>query len=408
MTLPVAVKACRSAFVLAGLLCAASLAQDGNDHDAGQPADFAALDVAAGEALFERVWVTAPASTTSADGLGPHYNARSCGACHPAGRGGSAAEQLNFVISDPVYGELLQSRAIAGLPAEARVTLVDATVTTVTLADGRTVVLRKPVAQVTALQHGDLQSGVAIRRAPSLRGLALLEQVNLQQLDALADPGDRDGNGISGRVPLVMSADGSLQAGRFGWKATVATLEEQSMRALSLDIGLGTRRFPAAAGDCTAAQQQCLQAAGPLTPEPEVSDQIVLLLLTYLTALPPPQTQHDGAGAQTFGALGCAQCHVPELAGPSGMLRAWSDLLVHDMGPGLADPLPAADVAAAEWRTAPLWGLAEISRYLHDGRAATLEEAILWHGGEAEASVAAFRQLNGAHRERLLAWLHTL
>lgn len=403
-------------FLLAGLLSTAGLAQHA---DFSPPSPFAELDAVAGKALFERIWVTAPASTASADGLGPHYNARSCAACHPGGGGGSAPAQLNFVINDTVYGELLQSRSVPGLPAEARVTLREVLIAEVELGEGHLVHLRKPMVSVDALQHGELQSAVSIRRAPSLRGLAQLERITPVQLQALADPDDRNGDGISGRLPLVTGAAGTVQPGRFGWKANVATLEEQVSRALSLDIGLGTPLFPSAAGDCSAAQPLCVQAAGPAVDEPEVSQQIVQLLLSYLAGLPPPApiTGTDGATtenvitedeAASFSMLGCAQCHVPQLAGPDGPLHAFTDLLLHDMGPGLADAVHADHADAAEWRTAALWGLAATERYLHDGRAATLEEAILWHGGEAQASIAAFRALNSGERERLLAWLRTL
>lgn len=361
--------------------------------------DFSALDAASGQALFERTWVPAPASTAAADGLGPYYNARSCAACHPEGGGSGEAFALNLVVNEPRYGVLLQTQAVTGLAAEASANITYEPSDRIALPEGASVSLYKPVIALGGLQQGALSGGVGLRRAPALAGLAQLEQVPSAVLATQADPKDSDGDGISGQVPEAQ--------GRFGWKAATATLRLQTARALSLDLGLGNSVFPAPAGDCTPVQTACLQAARAQTGAAlEAPDVVLDLLLAYLQALPPPRSAPpQGPETALFTELGCAACHVPQLAAGSTQLYPFSDLLIHDMGSGLADTADSPPALASEWRTPPLWGLGQVSRFLHDGRAATLEEAILWHGGEAEASVRAYRNLNGRERKRLHHWL---
>jgi CxxC motif-containing protein (DUF1111 family) len=360
--------------------------------------DFSALDAAAGQALFERNWVMAPASTAATDGLGPYYNARSCFACHADGGGGDdALTSMNLFVGNAAYGELLQLRAVTGMEPEARAELVYEPAATVTLPDGSEVELRKPRIALSEMQHGELSFISSLRRAPALAGLALLEQVPLAQLQQLADPDDRDGDGISGRI-----AEGK---GRFGWKASAASLREQVARALSLDLGLGSSLFPAPAGDCTEQQLACHDAARSITGDPlEAPDTVVNLLLAYLQTLSPPApVPVTGQGAELFTTLGCPACHTPQLDAAGQTLQPFTDLLLHDLGPGLGAAPESA--AAAEWRTAPLWGLGRSSHFLHDGRAASLAEALLWHGGEAAPSAEAYRRLNAGQRAVLHQWL---
>jgi CxxC motif-containing protein (DUF1111 family) len=341
--------------------------------------DFSALDAAAGKALFERNWVQAPASTSATDGLGPSFNARSCAACHPRGEAGEATlATMNLVSEDPLYGHMLQLRAVPGLQPEVAAQLSFEPAQTIAFADGTEITLSKP--RVEFSEQPRLSA--AMRRAPSLAGLARLEQVPRDDLQARADPGDSNGDGISGQ----------LAEGRFGWKAQVPTVREQVARALSFDLGLGNPLFPSAAGDCTEQQQACIDAArGETGDEFEAPDVVLDLLVTYLQSLPPPAAPSaTGPGAELFGRLGCQACHAGE---------ALTDLLLHDLGPGLAagsDP---------DWRTAPLWGLRESGPFLHDGRARSLAEAILWHGGEAATAGEAYRHLNSAERAILHGWL---
>ncbi len=346
--------------------------------------DFSQLDIAAGKALFERNWVSAPASTAATDGLGPYYDARSCAACHPGGGRGAYPDSLTRAIDDPVFGRQLQRHAVAGLPAEAGAALQHA---------GS---LRLPPALpgLPAEAGAALQHAGSLRLPPALAGVALFENVSDATLAALADPDDRNGDGISGRV-----------SGRYGWKADASTLEQQIGRAFSLDLGLGNRWYPSAWGDCTQSQTACLQMpAGAPAGEPEVADNVLTLLQQWLRSLLPPVTA--AASEPLFNQFGCNGCHVASLPLAAGELRAWTDLLRHDMGPELAADDPSAD--AAEWRTPPLWGAGSNTHYLHDGRAQSLEAAILLHGGEASGSRQAYEGATNLQRQRLLAFLKSL
>jgi CxxC motif-containing protein (DUF1111 family) len=362
--------------------------------------DFSALDAGSGKALFERNWVPPPASTAASDGLGPYYNARSCAACHvDGGAGDDTLATMNVVVDDPRYGSLLQLHAVTGMKPEARIEFSYEPDSIVTLADGTPVQLYAPRVLVTDLQYGELIRSATLRRAPALGGLALLEDVPASQLRAREDPDDADRDGISGTWPQ--------HGGRFNWKAGAASLREQSARALSGDLGLGSSLRPAAAGDCVQTQTACIEAARAVTGHAvEVSDVVLDLLGAYMETLAPPVPTASPlhGGAAVFTSLGCAGCHSPQLQTSRGQtLYPFTDLLLHDLGPGLAagwDPS-----SANEWRTAPLWGLGQRSRFLHDGRAGTLQEAILWHGGEAENAREAYRNLNSVKRGVLQDWL---
>lgn len=359
--------------------------------------DFSELNPAAGKALFERNWVPAPSSTAASDGLGPHFNARSCAACHKDGGAGAIElSQMNLLTNDPgdrqKYGAMLQLRAVPGLQPEVRAGLSYEAAAHVTLNDGTTVELLQPVLTLDA-DDTALPSRTSLRRAPSLRGLAALDRIPAKALEARADPHDLDRDGVSGRT--------AEDEGRFGWRAETATLRGQLARAMSLDLGLGSPLFPSAAGDCTPQQQACLDAASMQTGDPFEAPGLVLdLLLSYLAALPLPSAPlTEGEGAELFTALGCASCHAPQPDPAQPTVTAYSDLLLHDLGHGLAS------AGNSEWRTAPLWGLRESARLLHDGRARNLDEAVLWHGGEAAASAQAYQELNTAQRMLLRSWL---
>jgi CxxC motif-containing protein (DUF1111 family) len=229
--------------------------------------------------------------------------------------------------------------------------------------------------------------------------------VDEEVLEALADPKDDNHDGIHGRV-----------AGRHGWKGETGTVKQQIGKALSLDIGLGNPEFPSPYGDCTPTQTACLkQPAGAASGELEVPAKAVELLVTYLKSLAPPSPRGpiDDEGQGLFVNFGCASCHMPRLPAGNRQLQAWSDLLLHDLGPGLAADNPAIaganpPASATEWRTAPLWGVGQRARYLHDGRADTLDAAVLWHGGEAEPSRVRYEQATKLQQERLLSFLRGL
>jgi CxxC motif-containing protein (DUF1111 family) len=364
------------------------------------------LEIQAGKALFERLWVAAPASTVTASGLGPLFNARSCASCHEGGGGirlvttddGTRARGLVVRVGDadggpdPTLGRQLQVRALPGLSAEAA---LEAWPTPHGLGYAVRIAGLSP------------RSVMEPRAAPVLFGRGWIEEVSDAAVAARADPEDRDGDGISGRVHLV---DGGL--GRYGHKATSATLEDEVSKAAALDLGLSSPRRPDAAGDCTAVQLDCRLRAMSKR-EPDLSIEAVALLARYVASLTPPNGlgATSGDGATIFAAIGCAACHVPNMPNANGELRTiYSDLLLHDMGEALAGDMPEGNATAAEWRTAPLIALStrDGRRYLHDGRADDLARAIRWHGGEAEASRRAYEALATGHRQSLMEFLENL
>lgn len=356
------------------------------------------LDFITGKALFEKLWVFAPSSTGASDGLGPYFNARSCHTCHADGGRGSL-QHRTVQLNDPVYGEQLQAFTRPGVIAEAEFSLL------MESASGN---LSRPRVEVSAWHAGTPESlTMSVRLPPALAGLGLLAAIPDAALTALADPDDADGDGISGRVNRL--ADDRV--GRFGWKASQPDLRTQTGRALSLDLGLGNPVYPSAAGDCRPVQADCVGAAmdaGNL----EVDETAMGLLLSYVSAVPLPDRVKSPAmarGEALFNGVGCHACHGGLTV--AGELAPYTDLLLHDMGPGLADTLAEGSATGREWRTAPLWGLGAMpadSGYLHDGRAATLEAAIAWHDGEAASAREAYRKLNEADKRDVIAFLNGL
>ncbi len=417
------------------------------------------LDFKIGNGLFRKLWVAAPSSTQASDGLGPLYNARGCQNCHlkdgrgrpPASPdepatsmflrlsipGGTAPEQIEGYLAtlpDPVYGGQLQDFASPGQSAEGRMTITYED-RPVTLADGTVVTLQAPHYGVGDLAMGPMQPGIMLspRVAPQMIGLGLLEAIPAEDILAREDPGDADGDGISGRANIVWSAEFDRpMLGRFGLKAGAATIREQSAGALAGDMGLSSILHPAPWGDCTEAQQSCRTA--PHGQEPGVRDGLEvdresLDLITFYSRnlgvparrnVDDPQVLH---GKQVFHEAGCVACHTPKFVTHRlvdqpeqsfQLIWPYSDLLLHDMGEGLADNRPEARATGREWRTAPLWGIGMTetvsghTRFLHDGRARNLLEAILWHGGEATASQRAVIALPAPDRAALITFLESL
>ena len=387
----------------------------------------AQLDFYSGFSFFRSPWVAAPASTTARDGLGPLFNAHSCDGCHRnGGRGRSLLDDADSpatvvrvsvsgangaAMPHPRFGSQLQTRATFrgadGAPgAEAAVTLT---------AEETPQGLRQPTLRVVPRQTAPDAQGLMLsaRVAPALLGLGLLEAIPEADLLARADPHDRDGDGISGRPNRT--ADGRL--GRFGWKAHRATVAEQTAAAFSEDIGITSSRFPH--GPCTARQEACGAQPDGNGPEGvEMPDALFALVVHFTAHIPPPAagraTERVRRGQQTFTALGCGGCHTPRHDTAAGTVWPYTDLLLHDMGDGLADHRPEGQATGAEWRTPPLWGLGAqraVSGHttlLHDGRARDADEAIRWHGGEAETARLAYEALNEAERKALLAFLNAI
>ncbi len=400
-----------------------------------------------GNRLFNTNWVQAPGSVKTFDGLGPLFNRVSCAGCHTFdGRGrppenvGDAMESILVRLSvpgktdrggpvpHPAYGTQLSDRAIQGVTPEGRAIITYEDVPGA-YADGTPYVLRKPSLSFADLAYGSMDGVLTSARvAPQVIGMGLLESVPEETLLALADPDDADGDGISGRINRVWSdSGGRTMVGRFGWKANAPTLLDQSVDAALGDIGLTTSILPTQ--NCSDVQKDCLAAfdQGP-TDGPEISDEFVAKLVIYVQTLAVPRQRNETdpavmRGETLFRDAGCAACHVPTLeTGPDATLpelanqtfHPFTDLLLHDMGPGLADGRPDFEASGSEWRTPPLWGLGLIQQVnghtllLHDGRARGFAEAILWHDGEGAASREAFRAMPKDDRDALVAFLKSL
>lgn len=395
-----------------------------------------------GNNFFNDNWVTAPSSTEGRDGLGPLFNAQSCSSCHfKDGRAQPPADAddptrgllLRISVPDPsgepldhaTFGDQFQDRSIRGVPPEGSV-VITTTERPGTFADGTPYTLGEPT--YTLLDAGGQPVPgpllVSPRIAPAIFGVGLLEAIPDDTLNSLADPTDEDGDGISGRVHHVEDpVTGRRAIGRFGWKAAVPTVREQNANAFVGDIGITSSLRPEE--QCTAPQTECL--AAPNGGRPELDDQKLDRVTFYARTLAVPARRDVARSTVTKGAelmdeLGCTSCHTAELhTGPADVpdlahqtIRPYTDLLLHDLGPGLADGRPDLDASGREWRTPPLWGIGltrtvnRHTRFLHDGRARSLAEAILWHGGEAEAAKERFRTLDADDRAALIEFLESL
>ncbi|ODN71882.1 di-heme oxidoredictase family protein [Methylobrevis pamukkalensis] len=400
-----------------------------------------------GNALFRRFWVSPPSSTQASDGLGPLFNSRACQNCHlKDGRGHAPgpddAESFLMRLSvpgpqgaepEPAYGGQLQDLAVPGLPAEGKIQVRYEEIP-VTLADGSAVSLRKPTYTITDLGYGPMAPDVMMspRVATPMIGLGLLEAIHPGDIAALADADDADGDGISGRMNRVIDdRTGATVLGRFGWKAGQPTIEQQSAHAFFGDMGLSTPLMTAAAGDCMSGQQACLDM--PNGVQPRFGDfeiqQDALDLVTFYSrnlAVPARRDVDDPdvlAGKKVFVEAGCPACHQPKFVTRRDaatkelsfqLIWPFTDLLLHDMGEGLADNRPEAEADGREWRTAPLWGIGLTmavnghTQFLHDGRARNLLEAILWHGGEAQGARDRVAAASKTERDALIRYLETL
>lgn len=402
-------------------------------------------DFAVGNNLFGDNWVMAPSSTSARDGLGPVYNALSCGSCHfndGRGRPPESGEMVSMLVrlsvpgsdahggplGEPVYGGQFQPRSITGVPAEGGTDLTWEEVPGA-YADGTTYSLRHPVLAFHDLAFGAMDPEVmtSMRVAPPVYGLGLLEAIPEAAILALSDPDDRDGDGISGRPNYVWDeALGETVLGRFGWKANQPTLRQQTAGAFLGDIGITSSVFPNR--ECGPTQSECLSAIdGGEAGGPELSDVFLDFVVFYGRTLSVPGRREADdpevlEGRALFRTAGCAGCHVPEhRTGPSDIAvlaeqRIWpyTDMLLHDMGEPLADHRPDYEATGTEWRTPPLWGiglLSAVNRHdflMHDGRARGVSEAILWHGGEAEAARDAFITMTATERAALVRFLESL
>lgn len=413
------------------------------------------VDFSVGNSFFRSPWVIAPSSTTARDGLGPLFNTNACQNCHirdgrghPPGpdalnavsmlvrlsiapaTGQEALLERIGVVPEPTYGTQLQDMAVPGVTPEGKVR-VEYTPFEVRFSDGYSVQLRQPQLQISQLGYGPLHPHtlMSARVAPPMIGLGLLEAIPEAAILANARDQAAQGQGVHGRANRVWDDTlGATVLGRFGWKAGQPSLLQQNAHAFAGDMGLTNRIKPV--DDCTAVQTACRAAPNGNEPDGslEVSDNILRLVQFYTRHLGVPARRDVAApqvlaGKNLFYQAGCQTCHVaqyttasdaddPALAGQT--IRPYTDLLLHEMGPGLADGRPEFLASGSEWRTPPLWGigLSETvsghSQLLHDGRARNLLEAVLWHGGEAEPAKRHVLTFDAQQRQALLAFLNSL
>ncbi len=429
-----------------------------SQHSANMPFE-REMDFKLGNALFRKTWVAAPASTKASDGLGPLYNARGCQDCHlkdgrghtpqtpdssrvsmflrlsvPGGPSPAGITDWIATSPDPTYGGQLQDLAAPGHPAEGRMDITW-TETPVILGDGTTVSLRTPTYTFADPAYGPPATDLMLspRVAPQMIGLGLLDAIPAADILTLADEDDTNHDGISGRPQIVPSVEfGTPMLGRFGLKAGAATVREQSAGAFAGDMGLSTPLHPDPWGDCTTGQPTCVDAQHGQEPgvrdNLEVDEQSLDLVTFYARNLGVPErrTPDDPQvlkGKELFYATGCQSCHTPKFVTNRlddqpeqsfQLIWPYSDLLLHDMGPGLADNRPEGRATGSEWKTPPLWGIGLTqqvsghSEFLHDGRARSLLEAILWHGGEAQSQRDIVAALKPEDRAALLAFVGSL
>ncbi|MCA6218653.1 c-type cytochrome [Ideonella sp. B7] len=401
--------------------------------------------VAQGRGLVRQTWVVSPSLDPGIAGLGPTCNRPACTACHARNGGGappdSAAEPMRSLLvrlsvpgqdahggprSEPRYGDQLNEQGVPGVPGEGEAVLQWAPVP-VTLADGTVITLRRPHLSFQHLAFGPMAAAVqtSVRVAPPMVGLGLLEAVPEADLLALAEAQRRAGQGVAGQPNRVWDAvAGRTVLGRFGWKANQPSVRQQVAGALAGDMGITTPVFPTP--NCPPTQTAC--AAWSADRHPELADGGLDAMTRYLQVLGVPARREADAprvrrGEALFAQAGCAACHQPVLhtgrfdalpALSDQTIHPYTDLLLHDLGPDLADGRPDYQASGRQWRTPPLWGLGlravvdERVGLLHDGRARDPLEAVLWHSGEAAPARAAVVGWSAEDRAALLAFLASL
>ena len=394
-----------------------------------------------GNSFFNKNWVFSPSSTTARDGLGPLFHARSCSSCHVKdGRGAptndsSTSIGLLFRLSvpgkssgDPVLGVQLATKAAPGVEPEGTVN-VRYEEKEVGFDNLKTASLRKPQYELIANDHygkphTEIQFGPRI--AQQLVGVGLLEAVTDKTILANADPNDEDGDGISGKPNYIFNPESKKrELGRFGWKANEANLRTQTASAFLRDMGITSPIHPME--DFTEPQKEKINLTLIANP-PDIDDSKFERVVTYLRTLAPPAQRNANdpsvkRGDILFNKIGCSKCHIPTLRTGSDAaidelrnqpIKPYTDLLLHDMGEGLADGIQDSLASGSEWRTPPLWGIGLTKTvngntfFLHDGRARSIEEAILWHGGEGSESRKNYSSLSLDDKDDLLNFINSL
>ena len=403
------------------------------------PASAASIDL--GKSVFETQWTTASAARIDARvGLGPLFNAASCNTCHFQGGHGagpisdgptpvalviqleSPGQGDNVPAGDPTYGRVFTTSAIAGVKREGSIAVKYTEVRGYYYPFGPQWIMRVPHYSLVDLNYGPLAPATVIkpRLAPPLFGVSLLEAV---PEEAIVRPTSWRIGAARYGAPAWQVRDGKRILGRLGWQGDAVSIRDQTVLALVHEIGLTSR--DRAVDDCTAAQVECRKQRADVVPE--ISDAFVDALVAYQRTLAVPKTtqgrEENPLGARLFAEVGCAACHRTRLpirmpgdaeSAPLGGVAAYTDLRLHNLGVEMADENAAGDKVPSRWRTAPLWGLnyrmkTEVNpTFMHDGRARTTEEAVLWHSGEASRARFRFEKLGPNARDALLRWVEAL
>ncbi len=393
-----------------------------------------------GKSFFRVPWVEAPSATTARDGLGPLFSSNTCISCHPKNGKGSVYNNKGHIdrslvtrlsiksskrvdrkigfIPEPTYGSQLSINSVHGVPYEGKPTRSYIN-KTVLLSENRKITLRKPIYGITNLGYGALSKDAILsqRVPPALIGLGLLEQISDSQLLDSEDIEDKDGDGISGKANRVYSPETSaIEIGRYNWKANASKVKHQVAGAMSSDMGLTSPLYPIE--NCTYNQKECLSSPkGRDTFDvPMKRLDAVSFYLKHLKVPTVVQDKHYKDGLKIFKQIACASCHIPTFTLDSGkIIHPFSDLLLHDMGRDLADGRVEFQATGSEFRTPPLWGISIYKQilkdrvnFLHDGRARTIEEAILWHSGEAKQAKESFIKLPQQKQNVLIDFLERL
>ena len=401
-------------------------------------------DFFVGNSLFNKNWVSAPATATVRDGLGPFFNTTSCSACHfRDGRGRPPEEGEELVgllfrlsipgngehggpLGDPIYGGQLSPKALTGLTSEGDVEITYETLSG-TYLDGEAYSLQKPKYKILG-NYGELTNGYMIspRVAQGVYGLGLIEAISEADILRNEDKNDSDQDSISGKANYVWNIEKKQkELGRFGWKANQPSLKQQTAGAFLGDMGITTSMFPNENHNIS--ELDTLPNGNHSDTEYELIDTDLKKVVLYIQTLAVPARRDFNLdnvkdGQNTFSKINCTKCHTPsfttgshEVAELSNQtIFPYSDFLLHDMGDDLADNRPDFLADGHEWRTPPLWGLGlqekvnGHTRLLHDGRARNFEEAILWHGGEALNSKNEFTRLPKEERQNLISFLESL
>jgi CxxC motif-containing protein (DUF1111 family) len=413
------------------------------------PPSFRPLDqaessrVTLGRSVFDTEW--APAGTPGTAGrvgVGPLYNATSCNACHSEGergRGpsGDGPAPTALVIQlespatgaetepggDPVYGRVFNTSAVDGVQVEGEVVVRYGEIDGYYYPFGGRWSLRVPHYRLVGLTHGPLAPNTVIkpRLAPALFGAGLLEAVPEAAIGG--DPAQQSGGGGPSGTLVWHSHQGNRMLGRFGWQEDAISIRDQATNAFAREMGLTSH--DRSSDDCTPAEADC--RAQPHSGSPEVSEELLDAVVTFVRMLAVPESpvhpQDDSLGSTLFRDIGCAACHGPRLpvelptsdgSKVAGFIDPYTDLRLHDLGSEMADETASGAKVVSHWRTAPLWGLGYRMKvenhptFLHDGRARSPEEAILWHSGEAAHAKRRFLDLGPRARDALLRWLETL